>query len=193
MDNPIIKINEWLTKEKQLGSADPERVVLATAGKDNVPHSRIVAIREITEKGVLFFTQNGTGKVTQLTENPMAAMTLWLPLQQRQINLEGEALALSKEENQAYWDTLPVLRQLRFRAYASTSGKPIQSLAEIDNRYAALLKEFSEKPVPMSNYYCGFRLKAKVIYFYTLGMEAFSEYIQYRFQENQWTAQLLSP
>lgn len=193
MDNPIIKINEWLTKEKQLGSADPERVVLATAGKDNVPHSRIVAIREITEKGVLFFTQNGTGKVTQLTENPMAAMTLWLPLQQRQVNLEGEALPLSQEDNQTYWDALPFIRQLRFRTYAPTSGKPIQALSELDNKYAKLLKEYSEKPVPMSDNYCGFQLQPKLIYFYTLGVETFSEYIQYRYQENQWVAQLLSP
>lgn len=62
MDNPILTINEWLIQEKKLGSTDPDRIVLATAGKDNVPHSRIVAIREINEKGVLFLLKMARAK-----------------------------------------------------------------------------------------------------------------------------------
>lgn len=195
MGDPIITINEWLTKEKELGSSDPNRMVLATAGKDNVPHSRIVAVREINERGVLFFTQRGNGKVIQILENPQVSMTLWLPLQQRQVNLEGQNLPLSEKENQAYWQSLSRERQLRFAAYAPTSTQAISSLQELENKYQNLIKEFADQahPIPMSAYYCGFRLVPQEIYFYTLGINAFSEYIQYRWGDNSWVRQLLSP
>lgn len=131
--------------------------------------------------------------MNQLSENPEASMTLWLPLQQRQVNLEGQALPISKEENQAYWNALPKERQLRFSAYAPTSTQAIESLTELESRYTMLLKQFSEEPVLMSKYYCGFRLRPNIVYFYTLGVDTFSEYVQYRFQENRWIKQLLSP
>ena len=40
----IEKIKEWLENEKQLGSANPDRVVLATASAVAKVHSRVVAI-----------------------------------------------------------------------------------------------------------------------------------------------------
>ncbi|OAI48815.1 hypothetical protein AYO45_00640 [Gammaproteobacteria bacterium SCGC AG-212-F23] len=132
---PISKMNEWLSKEKALGSMNPDRVVLATATKEGIPHSRIVAIREISPEGVLFFTQKGTRKVYELHGNPKASMTLWLPMQQRQVILDGIIQILTFEENIQYWKTMLRERQLRFSAYAPTSGKAIRSLDEIENKY----------------------------------------------------------
>src|SRR5579883_2276823 len=165
MNVPILKLNDWLEKERKLGSSNPDRAVLATAGKDNIPHSRVVAIREINEKGILFFTQRGTRKVMEL----------------------------SREVNEKYWKTLPRDRQLRFAAYAPTSTQPIQSIETINDEYHNLLKQFDRRDVPISEYYCGFRLFPEYFYFYSLGSDDFSELIKYRFNNDQWTEQLLSP
>ncbi len=193
MNVPILKLNDWLEKERKLGSSNPDRAVLATAGKDNIPHSRVVAIREINEKGILFFTQRGTRKVMELQQNPYASMTLWLPLQQREIIVEGGVIELSREVNEKYWKTLPRDRQLRFAAYAPTSTQPIQSIETINDEYHNLLKQFDRRDVPISEYYCGFRLFPEYFYFYSLGSDDFSELIKYRFNNDQWTEQLLSP
>lgn len=188
---PITKINEWLEKEKQLGSTYPDRVVLATASANGTVHSRIVAIREISEEGILFFTQRATRKVSDLAENPSASMTLWLPLQQREVILDGIAKALTTDENNFYWDTLPYERQVKFALHRS--GKQISSLMELDNEYQLLLKEYHNKKVPMSDAYCGYRLCPEMIYFYTLGIEKFSEVIKYSRAESAWECQLISP
>ena len=55
----IDEINQWLDKEKKLGSPNPNNIVLATAGKEGIPHSLFVAICEMNEQGILFFTQRG--------------------------------------------------------------------------------------------------------------------------------------
>lgn len=190
---PIDKINEWLESEKKLGSAHPERMVLATAGKDGIPHSRIVAIREINQAGILFFTQRGTRKTIQIQENPQASMTLWLPLQQREVILDGKLQALSQQENEYYWQQRRRDIQLRFLAFSPTSGHPIHSLKKLEEKYTKLATQFQNKPIPISEYYCGYRLIPDTFVFYTLDDNAFSEVVQYTYHQNKWLSQLLSP
>lgn len=185
------KIKSWLEEEKQLGSGEAGSVVLATASASGEVHSRIVAIREITEAGVLFFTQKRSQKAKDLSENSSASMTLWLPLRQREVVLDGVVEPLSQSENEHYWETLPRERQLRFLTYKS--GARIDSLAALQADYEVLEKKFQDKKIPMGESYCGYRLVPKRIYFYTLGQGTFSEVIQYALHEKAWIKQLISP
>lgn len=189
----VDEVNQWLYKENELGSPNPNNIVLATTGKQGIPHSRIVAIREISKQGVLFFTQRGTRKVAELAENPRASMTLWLPLQQREVVVDGTVIALNQEENEHYWNLLPYDRKLRFSAYSPTSGQPIQSLTELENRCKTLSRRYDEATFPISSHYCGFRLIPEVFYFYTLGTTNFSEIIRYSLKQDVWQKQMLSP
>lgn len=189
----INEIKTWLDQEKTLGSPNPNNIVLATAGKNGIPHSRIVAIREISEQGVLFFTQRGTKKVTQILENPQASMTLWLPLQQRQIIMDGVIKPLTQKENEHYWNLLPYDRRIRFSTYSPTSGHPIQDLSILENKAKALMQQYTTETLPISPYYCGYRFVPEVFYFYTLGTLTFSEIIKYIFDKGSWQKERLSP
>jgi pyridoxamine 5'-phosphate oxidase len=190
---PLIKMHEWMEVEKNLGSANPDRVVLATCSPENIPHSRIVAIREITSDGILFFTQRSSRKVAELRHNPYASMTLWLALQQRQIILDGIVKPLTSKENEKFWSTLPRERQLRFSACAPTSGQVIDSLSVLEYQIDALTKQFLGEEIPMHNHYCGFHLIVETMYFYTLGDNSFSELFKYKRCQNAWDKQLVSP
>jgi pyridoxamine 5'-phosphate oxidase len=192
--NSIIhEINSWLEREKELGSPNPHRIVLATAGKEGIPHSRIVAIREISVAGIVFFTQRGTKKVLEMHENPRASMTLWLPLQQREIIIDGHIVSLTPDENESYWNLLSFDRKIRFSAYASTSGQPIQTTVEIEDRANMLRQQYTADTIPISPYYYGYRLVPEVFYFYTLEDNSFSEVIKYSQIQDEWTQQQLSP
>jgi len=190
---PLIKMREWMETEKILGSANADRVVLATCSPEGTPHSRIVAIREITSEGILFFTQRSSRKVAELEHNPRASMTLWLALQQRQVILDGIVKPLTNNENEKFWAALPRERQLRFSAYAPTSGQVIDSLSVLEDQLDALTKKFSGNEIPMSSHYCGFHLIAATMYFYTLGDNVFSESLKFERRQNAWDKQLVSP
>lgn len=190
---PFAKMQEWLDKERALGSPNPDRIVLATTASDGVAHSRVVAIREITNEDILFFTQRGTRKTREIAHNPRASMTLWLPLQQREVMLEGSMTTLSQQENESYWSKRPRESQLRFSAYAQTSGQPLLDPTTLDNNYAALAKQFHDKPIPMSDCYCGYRFIVESFIFFTLNDVNFSEVIQYTRQQKTWHALPLSP
>lgn len=190
---PINKMREWLEKEQSLGSPDPNNIVLATSGNDGIPHSRIVAIREITNEGVLFFTQRSTRKARELTENSKVSMTLWLPLQQREVIIDGMAKALSHNENEKYWQENSRERQLRFSVYGQMSAQPISSLSVLEEKYRSLSKKYHDQIIPMNENYCGFCIIPSTFYFYTLGIEMFSEVEKYLLQAGKWQSQLISP
>jgi pyridoxamine 5'-phosphate oxidase len=80
-------------KEKESGAPNPQQAVLSTVDVHAVPHSRVVAIREIS--GFLFFTQTGTRKVKEMHHNPHASLVFWLEIKQREIIMEGLISALS--------------------------------------------------------------------------------------------------
>lgn len=188
---PIEKIKNWITEEKALGSPSADSVVLATASAEGKVHSRIVAIREVTQLGILFFTQKRSRKAQDLSENPSASMTLWLPLKQREVVLDGIVEPLSQQENQSFWESLPRERQLRFLTYKS--GQLIHSLNDLQKEYDILEQKYHHQTIPMDDCYCGYRLVPNRIYFYTLGQDTFSEVIQYSFEAGNWQKNLVSP
>jgi pyridoxamine 5'-phosphate oxidase len=190
---PFNIIIEYLKKEEALGSPDATNVILATADKKGTPHSRVVAIREVAQDNILFFTQRNTRKVADLSQNPKASLTLWLPFQAREVIMDGYVESLNKEENEYYWKGLPRERQLRFSVYAQTCMEALTSREVLEMNYNKLSKKFEGQVIPMNENYCGFRLFAHTVYFYMVGNKNFSELIKYSFVDTAWQKQFLSP
>ncbi|HAT9040235.1 TPA: pyridoxamine 5'-phosphate oxidase [Legionella pneumophila subsp. pneumophila] len=190
---PFNMLKEWLNKEKERGIEDPSCAVLSTCSSSSEPHSRVVAIREIETESLLFFTQQKTRKVAELLNNPKSCLNFLFAMQNRQVILEGTAIPISQEENEAFWSTLPCERQLRFSAYAPTSGLVIKDLNQLETRKKELSDQFAGLPIPMSEYYFGFRFIPETWIFYTVGSISFSEVIRYTKIEDSWKSELISP
>lgn len=190
---PIELLSNWLNDEKQAGAPNPRQAILATCTKSALPHARVVAIREMDERGLLFFTQQGTRKVNELIGNPYATLTFWLELFQRQVILEGLATPLTEAENLNYWISYPREAQIRFYSYAPTSSQPIQNKEVLENRKKQIEHEFTGKDLPFSPYYRGFRLKPSRILFYAYRIDELSDVFEYRDNNGVWVKQWLSP
>ncbi|KTD25117.1 MULTISPECIES: pyridoxal 5'-phosphate synthase [Legionella] len=190
---PFTLLKQWITEEKEAGASNPQHAVLATATLNGVPHSRVVAIREITLSELLFFTQKGTQKVNDIIRNPQVSLTFWFELKQREVILNGTALPLLPAEIEHYWNTNPQLAQLRFTAYAPTSMQPIATKHVIEDKKKAIEREYSNKQLPLSPLYCGFRIKPTQFIFYSLRFDELSDVVEYYGQDEQWHRRILSP
>lgn len=193
MTHPIEMLNNWLQEESELGAPNPSQAVLSTATQDAVPHARVVAIREISNQDLLFFTQRGTKKVAELVANPLAVITFWLELSQREIILEGNIISLSDSENETYWQNYSREAKIRFYSYAPTSSLPIESKEILEEKKRQVEQEYRGKDLPISPYYCGFRLNPTRILFYTYRTDELSDVIEYSRNNINWDIQLLSP
>lgn len=193
MSNPIDILNQWLFEERERGAPSSQQAVLSTATLEAIPHARLVAIREINDQGLLFFTQKGTRKVSELNANPHAALTFWLELFQREVIIEGVIEALSEVENNQYWEHYPREAQIRFLSYASTSMQPIVNKQILEDKKKKIEFDFLDKPLPVSPLYCGFRLKPVRFVFYAYRIDELSDVFEYSHIDEGWFRQLLSP
>ena len=191
--NPIEHLNQWLQDERVAGAPNPQQAVLSTATKDAVPHSRVVAMREVNDRGLLFFTQRGTRKIVEMDINPRVSMTFWFELLSREVIIEGVVEALTEVENEHYWLSYPREAQIRFHSYAPTSSQPIQDKQELEEKRKLIQQECIDQAVPMSPLYCGFRLKPTRLVFYAYRSDELSDVVEYTRSENNWIKQQLSP
>jgi len=193
MLSPFELLNSWLAEENQAGAPNPRQAVLATCAKDAIPHSRVVTLREIDDRGLLFFTQQGTRKVRELIENPLASMTFWFELFQREVIVEGTVKELTEVENKQYWESYPREAQIRFHSYAPTSSQPIAGKHVLENRKMQLEDEYQGKILPLSPFYRGFRLTPERMVFYAYRIDELSDVFEFRHQDGKWVKQWLSP
>jgi pyridoxamine 5'-phosphate oxidase len=188
------RMDHWLNTETQMGSTQAMTAVLSTATVSGVPHSRVVALRELDANGALFFTQKISRKVEEMLKNPIASTTIWLPLSKREIVLEGSVEPISSSENERYWALYPRESQLRFWAYAETSGQAIPEPGVLDQKLKSLRNQHAKQTIiPFSPEYCGFRIIPTRIYFYSYLTDRLSEVIEYVKAQNKWGKRYLSP
>lgn len=191
---PIKKLDRWIQDEREEGAPNPQQAVLSTADIHGVPHSRVVAIREITSQGLLFFTQRNTRKVTEMNLNPSVSLTFWFELLLREVIIEGMIETLSEAENEHYWQSYPREAQIRFHSYAPTSAEPIGSKQELEEKRTMFQQSCADQLIPISPLYCGFRLKPNRFIFYTYRSDELSDVLEYtRLNQNEWSEKLLSP
>ncbi|MCZ4721556.1 pyridoxamine 5'-phosphate oxidase family protein [Legionella pneumophila] len=193
MENPITLLTSWISEELKKGAPNPQHAILSTTGKDAIPHGRVIAIREINDQGLLFFTQRGTRKVVEMANNPVASLTFWFELFEREVMIDGTLMVLSESESKTYWDTYPAFAQIRFHSYAPTSSQVIPNKQLLENKRKGLTDQFQDKPLPMSEYYCGFRVIPERMVFYTYRTDELSDVLEFCFIKNNWERNLLSP
>src|SRR5690349_5771238 len=81
--SPARQVEKWLQDAIEAGHPEPTAMSLATAGSDGEPAARVVLLKGIDARGVVFFTNYESDKARQLAENPRACANLFWVLLQR--------------------------------------------------------------------------------------------------------------
>lgn len=191
--NPITHLQSWLEDEKDAGAPNPQQAVLSTVSSDAKPHSRVVAIREISQQGLVFFTQRNTRKVAELSNNTTISLVFWLELLQREVIVEGDIIPLTEAENAQYWQSYPRTAQIRFYSYAPTSSQAIASRQLLEDKKKTIEKEHQGSELPIHPLYCGFKINPIKLIFYAYLTQELSHVLEYTRVADDWCSQILSP
>lgn len=191
--HPNYLLNLWLEEEKLSGSQFAQHAVLSTVGLTGAPHSRVVAIREIEEDHILFFTQKKTRKVTEINACKDVSFTFWFEHHAREVIVEGEAVFLSQSLNEIYWNSYPQRSQIRFCSYAPTSGSPIEAKSILEDKKRELEQVYGNDSLPVSPDYVGISVIPKRYVFYTYRLDQLSDVVEYQRGEAGFVKQILSP
>src|SRR3954462_4618464 len=90
---------------------------LGTADASGRPSVRIVLLRQVDGRGFVFFTNYGSRKAREVTENPRAALTQHWPSLEEQIRVEGTVEIIDPVESDRYFSGRP--RDSQLGAWAS--------------------------------------------------------------------------
>lgn len=167
--------------------------VLATVDENGHPISRTVAIREINEHGLLFFTQLGSAKVAHISANPNVSFTFMLPNTQRQVTVFGKARPLSQSENLKNWESYDQERMLRFLVYGTKSGQRIKKQQELDDELVALRDQYKKTLPERPREYVGYTIVPEEIKFYQLNEHRLSDSITAIYTDETWILQRFVP
>jgi len=189
---PFDLLRVWLKEALESGLLEPNAVALATVNSDGQPSVRAVLLRDMDERGFVFFTNYESQKARELRHNPRAALLfLWVPLE-RQVRVEGFVERVSEEESDAYFRTRP--RSYQLAAWASPQSEPIPDREFLERRFRKVEQHFAGREVPRPPFWGGFRLVPERIEFWQGLRNRLHDRLLYTRQpDGSWRLQRLAP
>jgi pyridoxamine 5'-phosphate oxidase len=189
--DPVVLFRRWYEDAEHAGIHLPNAMALATASADGRPSIRHVLLREIEDRGFVFYTNHGSRKGTELVENPRAAFSIYWRELDRQISVTGDVSRVSEEQSDAYFATRP--REARLGAWTSRQSSEIASRDELMERFAAFDAEYPGDEVPRPSFWGGFRIDPITIEFWHGRAYRLHDRFLYERAGDGWTIRRLSP
>jgi pyridoxamine 5'-phosphate oxidase len=190
-DNPIERFQELLNQADNLGIELHNAFALATAGKELDPTVRMVLLKDVDERGLVFYTNLRSRKASQLIDNPCASACFWWPQLKRQVRIEGRVELVSDQEADEYFASRP--RGSQIGAWASPQSSELASRQQLLDAVAAMTKRFKDQPVPRPPSWSGYRLVPERIEFWKEQPDRLHEREVYTRQTDGWNFSLLAP
>jgi pyridoxamine 5'-phosphate oxidase len=177
------------------GIADPNAMVLATAGADGRPAARTVLLKSFDARGLVFYSHLDSPKGRDLQANPRAALQfLWRQLGEAgvQVRIGGDVAQVDAEEADAYFASRPRVSQLG--AWASRQSATLASREEFDARLAGFEAQFEGREVPRPPGWGGFRVAPSSFEFwYGAGYRLHERWCYERDGGGRWSKRMLYP
>lgn len=189
--DPVAQFARWFAEAEGAGLLQPNAMTLATADAAGAPSARIVLLKEFDPQGFVFFTNHDSRKGRELTVNPQASLLFfWEPLE-RQVRIEGSAEVVDRAASEKYFHSRP--RAAQIAAWVSQQSSVIASRMELEQKYAQLASRFGEDPVPLPDFWGGYRIVPRAFEFWQGRVSRLHDRLLYSRDGDSWSLRRLSP
>ena len=186
----VTQFGDWLAAAKAAGLVEPNAMVLATANAAGRPSARTVLLKGYDERGFVFFTNYGSRKAREITENPYASLVFfWHPLH-RQVVVCGSVERVSRAESEEYFAQRP--RGAQLGAWASPQSSVIPSRQALDDAWRRYDAQWPDQ-VPTPEHWGGFRVVPETVEFWQGRANRLHDRLRYRRVGDGWVTERLAP
>lgn len=190
-DDPILFFKNWLKEAENSGIILPESMSVSTSTKEGRPSSRMVLLKEVDQKGFVFFTNYGSRKADELEANPFAALLFHWNMLQRQVRIEGRIERVSHEESEAYFHSRG--RGSQIGAWASKQSELLDERQKLVDSVKYYENKFAGKEIPLPEFWGGYRVIPKSIEFWQGKADRLHDRFVYTQQDSTWSITRLNP
>lgn len=190
--DPIKQFQAWFDDAIAAKLPLPEAMNLATATPEGRPSSRVVLLKQVDQKGFVFFTNYHSAKAQQLESNPYAALVFYWPQLDRQVRIEGKVERTSVAESAEYFQTRP--RESQIGAWASPQSSVIAGREVLEERARELEEYYRDREIECPGHWGGYRLRADRIEFWKSRLGRLHDRILYELMsDGEWAIKRLAP
>lgn len=188
--DPIQQFELWLQQVVATGMHDPSAMVVATADENGFPNQRYVLLKKFDQQGFVFFTDTGSTKGQEITQNPQVSLLFPWHTYERQVRIQGLAERLDDAEVEKYFRSRPKMSQNA--AVCSQQSQIIGSRAELEKEFHALADDETDN-IPVPERWGGYRVKPIRFEFWQGGENRLHDRFRYEQIENKWSINRLQP
>lgn len=187
--DPLIQFEIWFKDCTNTNAGECNSMVLSTISKNNRPSSRVVLLKEINDKGLIFFTNYISRKAKELEENPNACLLFYWASLERQIRIEGKIEKITEAESEDYFNSRPLLS--RISAIASNQSEIVESRQILEQRF----EEIKSNPdlIKKPPHWGGFRLIPDYFEFWQGRENRLHDRFSYQVSDRNWIIHRLAP
>ena len=188
--DPFKQFEAWLAQAIDAKLPEPNAMTLATVGPEGRPSTRVVLIKGLDARGIVWYTNYESRKGRELAAHGFAALQFhWVELE-RVVRIEGRVEKVSNEESDAYYASRPL--DSRIGAWASPQSQVIGSRAVLVAAAARYSAQFLLNP-PRPPHWGGFRLAPDRWEFWQGRPSRLHDRLRYRLEDGTWLRERLAP
>ena len=160
MSNDISNYNNWLDawndfyeKEKELVELDPNAALVSSVDAEGNPNARVILIKDVSNKGFVFYTNYQSQKGKELFHNNKGHLTWYSRAQGVSIRIQGEVQKIDASISDNYFASRD--RNAQISASISKQSETVESREVLDAEFKKFADDFEGKEIPRPDHWGG--------------------------------------
>jgi len=190
--NPIDFFVKWFKEAENSDQIiEPNAMTISTVDENSFPSSRVVLLKQIKERSLIFFTNYNSNKGKSLEKNENICASFYWPPLERQVIIKGKAKKLPMVESEGYFNSRPFESQVA--AIISNQSEDINSYESLIEKYNSFIEQNKNTKLKRPNNWGGIEIFINQIEFWQGRKNRLHNRVLCNFQKDTWEYKLLSP
>ena len=191
-DNPVDFFVKWFKEAENSDQIiEPNAMTISTVDEKSFPSSRVVLLKQIKERSLIFFTNYNSNKGKSLDKNENICASFYWPPLERQVIIKGNAKKISSVESEDYFNSRPFESQAA--AIISNQSENIDSYESLLEKYNSYIEQNKNTKLKRPNNWGGIEIFINQIEFWQGRKNRLHNRVLCVFQKDTWEYKLLSP
>lgn len=191
-DNPIDFFVKWFKEAENSDQIiEPNAMTISTVDENSFPSSRVVLLKQIKERSLIFFTNYNSNKGKSLDKNENICASFYWPPLERQVIIKGYAKKISSVESEDYFNSRPFESQAA--AIISNQSEDIDTYESLLEKYNSFIEKNKNTKLKRPNNWGGIEIFINQIEFWQGRKNRLHNRVLCNFQKDTWEYKLLSP